>query len=170
MPPRPLTSSLSPQRWSRTSCAVSARCCESWTATTPPASMTEVRSWGQHCCHPHRAPVPSGPLSDDTRGHEVTSGSSAPSNLPLEVPNICQLTGASMQQRRCFPSLLHMVPHSHLRRGSSTGAGHEMSEPGALFPALTPTHPAAPSSSLIPEFPSPSLRGYCFATHGSAPC
>lgn len=52
VPPRLLTSSLSLQRWSRTSCAVSARCCESWTATTPPASMTEVRSWGQHRCHP----------------------------------------------------------------------------------------------------------------------
>jgi len=38
-----LTSSLSPQRWSQTSCAVSGRCCESWTVTTPPASATEVR-------------------------------------------------------------------------------------------------------------------------------
>lgn len=56
-----LMSSLSLQRWSQTSCAVSARCCESWTGITPPASVTEVRrtrstaSGGQHllcpgCC------------------------------------------------------------------------------------------------------------------------
>lgn len=36
-------SSSSLQRWSRTSCAASARCCESWMGTTPPASATEVR-------------------------------------------------------------------------------------------------------------------------------
>ena len=195
MPAWLLTSSLSPQRWSQTSCAVSARCCESWTGTTPPASATEVRQTpgtapgGQHPPSPvlpywgiawpqtpHRSPLSVGAR---VGGHGVASPPwccSALSNLLSEVLNLWQDPGVCRARtsaafilplRGCY-SLYTL----HSPRGSSMEVGHQMPEFVMLFPALTPTHHTAPSNSLnTSELESPrlSLRGYCFATHCSAP-
>lgn len=76
-----LMSSLSLQRWSQTSCAVSARCCESWTGTTPPASATEVRRTpifppGYRLApNPHRSQLS---VDDRVGGHGVAPGAALP--------------------------------------------------------------------------------------------
>lgn len=119
-----LTSSSSPQRWSRTSCAAFARCCESWTGITLPASAIEVRQTpgtapGVSSHLPQRClsgallgpkPPHSSPLSDSAwvGGHRVASAPwhcSAFPNLLSEVLSLWQAPGGC-----CAPTSAAFIP------------------------------------------------------------